>query len=150
MPRINVVTDGNHERLRKHLKLDQLPVFHTMTEWTIDLVRGGMRSGASSLVLMIPVRIGDNNVMVAAETSLNCWMMAASALAGACRDEVERPGFAKLNEAARTALLPRFAEGIRRSIPSATVEQATEAAEMFLDAVGADEPPDWATGEATG
>lgn len=146
MGAVHVVVDGGHERLGRHLKLDQLPIIHTTTEWTIDLMRQGMKSGRSSLMVLIPVRVNGGNAVVAAEISLNSWMMATAVLRGACRDEIEEPGWANINPAARALLLPRFAESITRAVPTATVDQALEAAGMMLDAIGADAPPD--AGEA--
>jgi hypothetical protein len=70
-------------------------------------------------------------------------MMASSILAAKFEDEVEKPGYVVLPQAARDALRPRYAEAIRRAIPSATKEQALETAEMMFDALGADAPPEF-------
>lgn len=145
MPKIRVVVDGNHERLARELKLDRMPVVHSVAEWTIDVMDHGMRSGRTSLMVLIPVRIEGVTAMVAAETSLNAWMMATAVIRGHCQAEVNEPGWATLSPEARALLLPRFAEGIVRAIPSATLDQALVAAEMFLDGIGADAPPDAGT-----
>lgn len=141
MPSIDVVFDNDHEGLARRLGLDQLAILHTTADWTVDVMRHGMQSGATSLMVLIPVEVEGVAAMVLAETSLNVWMMASSLLASACRDEVEKPGYAKVSKAARDVLLPRFAEAIRRAIPAATEDQALEAATMMLDAAGADGPP---------
>lgn len=142
MPKISVVVDGDHERLARELKLDQLPVVHAVAGWTIDVMDHGMQSGRTSLMLLIPVRIDGKTSMVAAETSLNAWMMATAVIRGHCQAEVDEPGWATLSPDARALLLPRFAEAIVRAIPSASRDEALVAADMFLDGIGADAPPE--------
>jgi hypothetical protein len=143
MPAMRVSTDQDHEALAYEIGLDKLPVLHTTADWVVDALENGMQSGATSLMVMIPVSVEGADHMVMAETSLQLWMNTASILAAKYQDEVGAPGWAILPQAARDALRPRYAEAIRRAIPSATAEQAEEAAEMMFDALGADAPPEY-------
>lgn len=141
MPEISVVVHGDHDRVGRELGLDRRPVIHTVQPWTVDAIEGGMHSGGTSLMLLVPAQLGADTCVVAAETSLQCWMMAANALAARFEDEVTKPGWAHLSDSARALLMPRFAEAIRRAVPSATAGQAAEAAVMILDGLGAEGPP---------
>lgn len=141
MPSIRVCTDQKHEKLSRELGLDKLPIIHTTTDWIIDALENGMQSGATSLMVMIPVRVNDRNAMVLAETSLAVFMNAAAALAAAFHEEVTQPGWAVLSPQAKAMLMPPYTEAIRRAIPSASPEQAAEAAEMLLDAFSNNAPP---------
>lgn len=141
MPSIRVNVDGDHERLGREVGTDRLPVIHTTADWTIDALEHGMTSGATSLMVLIPVDVGGADALVAAETSLQCFLSAAVMLAASFKDEAEKPGYANLSPAARALFTPRLAEAIRRGIPSATPEQAIDAATMVLDGFAADGPP---------
>lgn len=146
MPAIHMFLNGDGEA-GKSVGVKDSRVIHTTDDWTIDVLRGGMTSGATSLMLLVPTFVGNDPVLVAAEMSLNAWMMASSALASACRDEIEKPGWASLAPAARLRLAPRFIEALRRSIPSATTEELVDAVEMILDGFGADGPEiEWPEG----
>lgn len=140
MPAIKVVTDGDHERVKRETGFDRSPLLHTTSDWTIDALVGGMHSGATSLMVLIPVEVEGVRTIVAAETSLNCFMLAATVLAAKFEAEVTKPGWAVLTPAARALLKPRIAEAVRRAVSTATSEQAGEAAEMILDGFGADAP----------
>jgi hypothetical protein len=140
VPSIRVVYDGKHEELGAELGLGRIPVVHTKANWTIDAMEHGMQSGETSLMVLIPAVIEGLKVYVAAETSLQAYVMAASILATAHPDEIEKPGFATLSPAARQVLSPRIAEAVRRAVPTATPEQAAEAAEMIMDGYAADDP----------
>lgn len=140
MPSIRVNVDGDHEKVGREMGTDRLPVIHTTADWTIDAMEHGMQSGATSLMVLIPASVEGADVLVAAETSLTVFMMAATTLAATHREEVEQPGWAVLSPAARALLGPRFAEAIRRAVPNVTPDQANVAATMILDATGADAP----------
>jgi hypothetical protein len=89
MPEINIVTHGDHEKVGRDLGTDRLPMIHTTCEWTIDAMEHGMQSGNTSLMLLIPAHVEDTEVLIAAETSLSCFMSAATILAAKFKDEVE-------------------------------------------------------------
>lgn len=146
MPAIHVALHGDHERTGREVGTDRLPIIHTTADWTVDALEHGMESGRTSIMLLIPVTVGGIDCIVAAETSLQMWLSAGTVLAAKFREEVEQPGWAKLSPATRELFLPRLAEGIRRGIPSATVEQSIDSANMVLDSFGADGPPiEWAS-----
>lgn len=146
MPAIAVDVSGDHEACGRKAGVNSYPIVHTTADWTIDILDKGMQSGATSLMLMIPADVTYDDdgsverVLLMIETSLTAWMMASTVIAAHCRDEVEKPGWAVLPQAARDLLAPRYVEAIRRCIPSATQEQVLEAAEMMFDSLGADQP----------
>lgn len=140
MPAIHVFWDGDHERFGREVGTNRLPVLHTTADWWIDALDKGMASGATSLMLAVPVFVGNQPAVVMAETSLTVFMQAATTLAAAFRDEVEKPGWASLSPAARAHLEPRMAEALRRAIPSASAAQLADAVTMVLDGFGADGP----------
>lgn len=147
MPAISVTTDGDHDRVAREMDLGSKVLLHTTADWSIDALEHGMKSGATSLMVLIPVQVGDVDAVVAAETSLNVWMSATAVLAARFAAEVEQPGWVSLSPAARAILLPRMAEAVRRAMPGTTAEQASEAAEMILDGFGADGPAvEWKQG----
>lgn len=124
------------EKAGRSVGTDRLPVLHTTGDWTVATIDSGMVSGGTSIGLLLPVNVEGVPAVVVAETSLTAWMLTSAALAARYEAEVGRPGFAKLSPAARAMLLPRYVEAIRRAIPSATDEQAHDAASMMLDSLG--------------
>lgn len=144
MPDIRVDLSGDHERVGRDMGIARKPVVHTTAGWVIDPMEHGMQSGATSLMVLIPA-VGDDlqECVVAAETSLTCFISAATVLAAKFADEVNQPGWAILSPAARAVMAPRFAEAVRRAT-GCTLEKAHEAAAMIIDGMGADAPPDWA------
>jgi hypothetical protein len=144
MPAIAVNISGDHERVGREAGTDRYPLIHTTHDWTIDVLDKGMQSGKTSLMLIIPADVAYDDdspperVLLMVETSLNAWMMATAVIRGHCADEVGDPGWAVVSPAVRAMIGPRYAEAIRRAIPSATQEQAEEAAEMMFDSLGAD------------
>lgn len=128
-------------------------VFHTTADWYLDTLERGMASGKTSIMLRIPINdpeiVNDPEVKKAgatmwtfAETSLKAWMAAARLLASKYRDELEdeEVGWVVMPQVARDAITPRFAEVLRRIVPTMTAEQATASAGMFIDALGAGAP----------
>lgn len=140
MPSIRVNVDGDHEKVGREVGADRLPIIHTTADWTIDAMSHGMQSGATSLMVLIPAKVQNVDVLVATETSLAAFVSAATVLGASHRDEVEQPGWAVMSPATRALLAPRIIEAIRRAVSAATPEQAQEAAEMILDGFGADAP----------
>lgn len=136
---VNIHIDGDHERVGREVGIHRYPVIHTTADWTIDAMESGMQSGRTSLMVFVPATFEAKPVLIAAEISLNAYMMAASSLRAHFKHEVEAPGFARMSEPTRALLAPRFAEAIRRVIPDTTAEQASELAEMFIDGLGAGE-----------
>lgn len=134
MPAINVELGRDHAEVQRGLGVDRLPVIQTSADWTVDPIEHGMASGATSLLVFIPANVEGIEVIVAAETSLQCWMMATAALHASHRGEVEQPGWAVINAEGKALLVPRYAEAIRRVFPGTTGEQAEELAAMFIDA----------------
>jgi hypothetical protein len=142
MAGIVVVTHGDHRRVAQELGLDRERVVHTTEDWTIDSIERGMTSGATSLMVIVAADVAGKRCHLILETSLAVFMQAAAALAATHAAEVEKPGYVVMSPAARDLIAPRYAEAIRRAIPSATFEQAAEAAQMMLDGIGADAPPE--------
>lgn len=140
MPGIHLELSGDHEAIGRRAGTAYRYVVHTTADWTLDALEHGMVSGATSLMLMIPCVIEGVDALVMAETSLQCWMMAAAGLAGKFHDEVTRPGWSVMSSDAKALIVPRWSEAIRRAIPGATDEQADDAARMMVDALGADRP----------
>lgn len=141
MPTISVDVSGDHAKVSRQVGADRLPVIHTTADWMVDAMEHGMASGATSLMVLIPAQLNGVDVLVAAETSLSCWMSASAVLAAAHPDEVDKPGYANLSPVARAHLGPRFAEAVRRAVPSATPGEAIDAANMIMDGFAADGPP---------
>lgn len=146
MPAIAVNISGDHERVGREAGTDRYPLIHTTHDWTIDVLEKGMASGKTSLMLIIPADVtfedstAPERILLMVETSLNAWMMATAVIRGHCAEEVGDPGWAVVPPGVRRLLGPRYAEAIRRAIPSATQEQAEEAAEMMFDSLAADRP----------
>lgn len=134
MPAITVELGRDHAEVQRSLGVDRLPVIQTTADWTVDPIENGMATGATSLMVFIPANVDGISVVVAAETSLQCWMMATAALHASHRDEVEQPGWAVVTAEAKALLVPRYAEAIRRVLRGTTAEQADELAAMFIDA----------------
>lgn len=143
MPRMRFFGKGEEAKAGREVGLDRYaPVHVAHGDWTVSLLAGGMTSGATSIMLLIPANIDGEPRVICAETSVNSWMQASSLIAAACADEIERPGWAKLSPAARQVLGGRYAEALRRSIPSATGEQIEQAVGMMLDSLASGDDSD--------
>lgn len=142
MPSIAVDVSGDHEKVGREMGSDVLPIIHTTSDWLIDALEHGMQSGATSLMVFIPVKVEGIDALVMAETSLQCWMMAATILAAKFDAEVNKPGWAILSPQARAIFGPRFAEALHRAIPGAAPQEIADAVEMILDGYAADAPPE--------
>lgn len=140
MPSIRIDLSGDHEAFGRSIGIDRLPVLHTTADWSIDALEHGMASGATSLMVAIPLEVEGRRLLVMAETSLNAWMMATSVLRAAHEDEVGEPGWAVLSPATRALLIPRYAEAIRRTLPDVDEARSLELAEMFIDGLAAGAP----------
>lgn len=134
MPAIQIVSEENFKSTAAKV-LGNNAVLHTLADWTVVPLEKGMKSGATSLMVVIPIDGVDGLVM--AETSLNVFMMAATTLAAKFKDEVEQPGWAKLSQPAKDALTPRFKEGLKRAIPNVTEQELNDAIDMFFSSLGA-------------
>jgi hypothetical protein len=120
--------------------VNELPTIHTIEDWVLHPLIGGMQSGRTSVMLFIPAKVNDVDVLVAAETSLQMWVSAATILAAKVPDEVTKPGWANLSPQARAVLGPRFAEAVRRAT-GCDASKAIEASNMIMDGFAADGPP---------
>lgn len=148
MPGIEVILDeGRFPEVAKRLGADKKPLFHTTEDWTLEALENGTTGGKASVMLLIPIKVENIDCLVAAETTLQLWINASTILAARFREQLERPGWVKMSAQTKSMLIPRYAEGIRRAIPTATHEQAIEAATMFISALEADVPPEWITRE---
>ena len=147
MPAISINLGGDHEAFGLSVGMDRFPILRTTADWHVDALKHGMRSGATSLMVVIPAEVDAGRgelvpILVMAEMSLNAWMMATSVLAAAHRDEVEQPGWAIVPDAVKALLIPRYAEVLRRVLQPRLIDQAValEIAEMFIDGLGAGAP----------
>lgn len=141
MPGMSVALDGDHAAFGERVGIGRVPIVHTLEDWSIDPLEGGMASGKTSLMVAIPVYIeGEGSALVLAETSLQAWMLATSVLRSKFSEEVDVPGWAILSDETKALLIPRYAEAIRRVIPDITAVGSLELAELFLDGLAAGAP----------
>lgn len=144
MPAISLDLGDDDTAFGRSVGLDYLPALHTTADWSLHTLAHGMASGATSLMLAIPVIVDGVEAVVIAETSLQAWTMAATALRAAHTDELDQVGWAVLSDDARAAILPRYQEAIRRVLaqrgdPLPDTE-VVELAELLLDALSAGTP----------
>jgi hypothetical protein len=142
MPGMHLNMDGEHEAFGKRIGFGLVPVIHTTEDWHIDVLEGGMQSGRSSLMIIIPAKLPTHQkVHLAIETSVQSWMQVAGILRTLSEEEAGA-GWAVVSDDVREMLRPRYAEALRRVLSDITQEQALEAAEMFIDALAAGSPED--------
>lgn len=115
-------------------------VIHTMNDWTIIGLPRGMASGRASIMAVIPLESGQT---VIAESSLQVLLNTASILAGTYREQVERPGFAKVSEPVRGLIKTRIFERILTALGN-DMTVAQNIAEMVMlaleDDTGQEDP----------
>jgi hypothetical protein len=140
MPAIRVDLREDDQAVGRDVHVNELPTIHTIEDWVLHPLIGGMQSGRTSVMLFIPAKVNDVDVLVAAETSLQMWVSAATILAAKFPDEVTKPGWANLSPQARAVLGPRFAEAVRRAT-GCDASKAIEASNMIMDGFAADGPP---------
>lgn len=116
------VTQNNHLA-----PLNNLP-------WTIVPIEGGMASGKTSLMIILPCFDGLYRFVVI-ETSLTSFMQAATVLAGKYEAELGEIGWAKPSPEFKKILTKIYRKALREEVPNMSEGMADKLANKIIEAM---------------